>query len=57
MERVICPKCGSVMNGHAEKLIVPESAEEARRSNPDLGGALLGMYGCPGCGWSESRLA
>ena len=29
--KMICPDCGTEMNHHAEKLIEPTTAEEARR--------------------------
>ena len=35
--KMICPDCGTEMNHHAEKLIEPTTAEEARRMDPELG--------------------
>lgn len=52
-----CPKCGAQMNRHAEKLIEPRTAEEARTADPALGGILEQVFGCPKCGWTESRRA
>ncbi|HEV8453991.1 MAG TPA: hypothetical protein VGQ24_03820 [Gemmatimonadales bacterium] len=45
-----CPKCGAEMNRHAEKLVYPESAAEARRADPVLGGLIEETHACPACG-------
>jgi len=50
-----CPKCGAAMNRHAEKLVYPESAAEARRADPSLGGLIEETFGCPNCGNVEAR--
>lgn len=50
-----CPKCGAEMNRHAEKLVYPETAAEARRADPALGGLIEEMHACPNCGNVEAR--
>ena len=44
------------MNRHAEKLFVPESSDEARDADPDLGGVLEEVHCCPGCGTMTTRV-
>jgi predicted RNA-binding Zn-ribbon protein involved in translation (DUF1610 family) len=53
--KMICPKCGDEMNHHADKLVYPISAEDARRVNEGLGGVIEETHCCPGCGAVESR--
>jgi predicted RNA-binding Zn-ribbon protein involved in translation (DUF1610 family) len=55
MARLRCPRCGSEMNRHAEKLVHPESSAELRLVDAALGGLLEETHGCPGCGNVESR--
>ncbi len=55
MARLRCPKCGTEMNLHAEKLVHPENAAEAGRVDVALGGLLQETHACPGCGNIESR--
>ena len=50
-----CPKCGTEMNRHAEKLVFPGNPDEARRADGLLGGLIEETYGCPGCGNVEAR--
>jgi hypothetical protein len=52
-----CPKCGAPMNRHAEKLVEPTRADEEGFVDPDLGGVIREIHGCPNCGAVESRLA
>lgn len=54
-----CPKCGTPMNRHAEKIVAPRTAAEAvaAAADPTLGGALLEQHACPGCGGLVERLA
>jgi ribosomal protein S27AE len=54
---MMCPRCGIAMNHHAEKLIEPRSAAEAKHVDAALGGLVEEMHTCPGCGGSGSRLA
>ena len=53
--RLRCPRCGTDMNRHAEKLVHPDNAADARRLDPILGGLLEETHACPGCGNVESR--
>jgi len=55
MAKLHCPRCGAEMNRHAEKLVYPESPEEARRVDPGLGGLIQATFGCPNCGNVEAR--
>jgi hypothetical protein len=45
------------MNHHADKLVHPVTAEEARKVNPALEGIIEETHCCPGCGNVESRRA
>jgi RNase P subunit RPR2 len=55
-QTVTCPKCGTVMNHQAEKLVQAVTAEEAASAeSSNLDGMLVLVYACPGCGWIESR--
>ena len=56
---VTCPKCGTVMNHQAEKLVHAVTAEEATaaETTSSLDGLLVLVYACPGCGWIESLRA
>lgn len=53
--RLRCPKCGAEMNRHAEKLVYPGSAAEARRADTLLGGLIEETHACPACGNVEAR--
>lgn len=55
MAKLRCPKCGTEMNCHAEKLVYPRNAAEARRLDPALIGLLEQTHACPGCGNLASR--
>lgn len=52
---LICSRCGSAMNHHADKLVDPASAEDAAQADPVLGGIIEEVHQCPGCGTSASR--
>jgi hypothetical protein len=43
------------MNHHADKLVNPVTAEEAKKINAALGGIIEETHYCPGCGAVESR--
>jgi hypothetical protein len=43
------------MNRHAEKLVYPASAAEARRADAFLGGLIEETHACPVCGNVEAR--
>jgi ribosomal protein S27AE len=57
MNKMICPKCGAEMNHHADKLVYPVTAEDAKKMDVTLGGVIEETHGCPGCGGVESRRA
>jgi ribosomal protein S27AE len=52
---MVCTPCGSTMNHHAEKLMDPRSAEEAKMMDPKLGGITEEYHTCPKCGSTSSR--
>jgi ribosomal protein S27AE len=51
--QLTCPKCGTPMNHHAEKLVVTADSEPG--ADADLGGYIQELHGCPKCGHLESR--
>ena len=53
--KMICPKCGTEMNHHADKLVYPVTAAEAKKMDASLGGFIEETHCCPGCGGVESR--
>ncbi len=56
-KKIICPKCGSEMNHHADKVVHSTTAEEAKRVNLAFGGLLEELHACPACGAVASRPA
>lgn len=50
-----CPKCGNVMNHHADKLVNPVTAADLEHADPAIGGMIEQIHGCPRCGNVESR--
>jgi ribosomal protein S27AE len=55
--KMICPRCGAEMNHHADKLVHPANAADAKQMDPSLGGVIEETHYCPGCGGVESRRA
>jgi ribosomal protein S27AE len=55
--KMICPKCGDEMNHHADKLVAPVSADDAKHVDPALGGLIEETHACPACGAVGSRIA
>ena len=53
--RMNCPKCGAPMNHHGEKLVEPQSAEEARRMQASPVGLIEEIHTCTKCGAVASR--
>ena len=52
--RIICPRCGSEMNRHAEKL--DYSVDSSGPSfDSILGAALMEFHTCPGCRYIVER--
>ena len=52
---MICPECSVTMNPHAEKAVVPLTAEDDRRADPVIGGVIEEIHQCPQCGGVQSR--
>ena len=52
-----CEGCGEPMNAHAEKPVVPVSADEAERADRGLGLLIEEVHQCPRCGAIQSRRA
>jgi ribosomal protein S27AE len=52
--KLVCPKCGSEMNFHGEKLTLASAAEEGY--DDSLGGVLQEFHSCPNCGAGASRI-
>jgi ribosomal protein S27AE len=50
-----CPKCGSMMVHHADKLVEPTDQTQLPRIDPALGGVIQQTHGCPNCGNVEFR--
>lgn len=51
--RLRCPKCGALMNRHAEKLVYSDIGSSG--GDALLGGVLEETYACPNCGNVEAR--
>jgi len=49
-----CPKCGTLMNRHAEKLVTPPDAAPPPRGAA-FDGVIERCWLCPHCHWSESE--
>ncbi len=54
-KKMICPKCGSEMNYHAEKIDYSAALEDPELMDPDLGGILQQIHTCPACGTTATR--
>jgi predicted RNA-binding Zn-ribbon protein involved in translation (DUF1610 family) len=50
-----CPKCGTQMNRHAEKLVYDDNPADVGLADPLLGGLIEETYACPKCGNVEAR--
>jgi ribosomal protein S27AE len=50
-----CPRCSTLMNRHAEKVVHPDNAADLVLVDPFLGGILEETHACPGCGNVEAR--
>jgi len=55
--RMRCPACGSEMNHHADKLLLPTGAADESSMDPVFGGVVEEVYTCPVCGASAWRRA
>jgi len=54
-EPMACPKCGTQMNHHADKLDSTAALAEPGAINPELGGILHKVHTCPSCKNVEVR--
>ena len=52
---MVCTPCGATMVHHADKLVDPTSAAEAKLMDPKLGGIVEEFHTCPKCGSTSSR--
>lgn len=52
-----CPRCGAEMNHHADKVVVPVTAQEYAHADEALGGVVKQAHHCPACGHDEFRIA
>jgi ribosomal protein S27AE len=56
-EKMICPRCGTPMNRHADKLVETTSPRDVADVDLDLGGVVEETHACPKCGNVEFRRA
>jgi ribosomal protein S27AE len=49
-----CPRCGTLMNRHAEKLVTPPDAAASPQSAV-FDGVIERHWLCPNCHWIESE--
>ena len=49
-----CPRCDTVMNRHAEKVVHADNPDDLALVDPALGGVLEQTHACPGCGNVEA---
>ena len=52
---VKCPKCGTEMNHHADKIIAEFTEEDLKYYNEAFEGIIKEHYKCPGCGATLSN--
>jgi ribosomal protein S27AE len=52
--KMVCPKCGSEMNFHAEKLTL--ASLEEKGYDDSLNGVVQEFHSCPNCGAGASRI-
>ena len=51
---LLCPRCGTRMNFHAEKI---DRRADPTGADPDLDGVLAEFHTCPGCTYVLERAA
>jgi ribosomal protein S27AE len=56
-EPMSCPRCGTKMNHHAEKIVYVREAGDFRQADLMTGSLLDQIHACPNCGASASRPA
>jgi ribosomal protein S27AE len=54
-QKMICPRCGSEMNHHSDKIMYFNDAQEAASSEPTIAGFIEEFHACPNCGAAASR--
>jgi ribosomal protein S27AE len=52
-----CPKCGTPMNHHADKLVTVSDDQGLGRTDPSFGGVIQETHTCPACANVEFRRA
>ena len=55
--RIECPKCGTPMNHHADKLVAVVDDHDRQSIDPVLGGVIQETHACPVCANVEFRRA
>jgi hypothetical protein len=55
-EKMVCPKCSTLMNHHADKPDRSADLTEPEVIDPELAG-IIEIHACPGCGNTEVRKA
>jgi ribosomal protein S27AE len=56
-QRIQCPRCGTPMNHHADKLVAPTDESSAANADPVFGGVIQETHTCPACAAIEFRRA
>jgi len=54
---MLCLRCGSEMNHHADKVVVSADVGDEAIVDPVLGGIVEEHHACPACGAGASRRA
>ena len=55
--KMICPRCGAVMNHHSDKVLYAVESADMPEADPALCGFIEEFHACPKCGASSSRHA
>ena len=55
--KMICPRCGTEMNHHSDKVLYAVESADVPEADPALGGVIEEFHACPKCGASSSRHA
>ena len=56
-ERMSCPRCGAVMNYHADKALYFNEGDDTLSADSATDGFIEEIHTCPSCGASASRPA
>jgi ribosomal protein S27AE len=54
---MICPRCGTEMNHHADKIDYTDAFSEDEPRQAELGGVVKEIHTCPKCGHVEAQTA